>query len=143
VNQVGKRGHVSINNAAGLERTTFHILALSGGGFRGLYTATVLRGLEEALGAPLARRVDLICGTSAGGLLALGLAAETPAAKLQAMFELDGKRIFGVHEWWRRWLLAKWIFAKHSSDGLREVLTEIFGSSTLGHLRHRVMIPTE
>ena len=52
----------------------FHILALSGGGFRGLYTATVLRHIEESLGAPLANRFDLICGTSAGGLLALGLA---------------------------------------------------------------------
>ena len=70
----------------------FHVLALSGGGFRGLYTATVLKHLEEQLGAPLACRFDLICGTSAGGLLALGLAAEIPAEQLQGMFEQDGVR---------------------------------------------------
>ena len=30
---------------------------------------------------------DLICGTSAGGMLALGLAAEIPAIELKALFE--------------------------------------------------------
>ena len=118
----------------------FHILALSGGGFRGLYTATVLRHIEESLGAPLANRFDLICGTSAGGLLALGLAAEIPAADLQAMFERDGKRIFRSRSW-LRCLLRGWIVAKHSSNGLRSVLEERFAELTIGDLKHRVLIP--
>lgn len=118
----------------------FHVLALSGGGFRGLFTATVLSVLEEAMG-PLARRFDLICGTSAGGLLALGLATELRATQLTELFVRDGNRIFGSHEWWRRWPLAKWWLAKHASTGLRHVLTEQFGRSTLGDLKHRVIIP--
>lgn len=123
------------------EQPSFHILALSGGGFRGLYSATVLKCLEESFGAPLAHRFDLICGTSAGGLLALGLAAEIPASELQAMFEEDGKRIFGSRSIWRR-LLTKWVVAKHSADGLRAVLTERFQEKTIGDLKHRVLIPT-
>ena len=71
---------------------TYHVLALSGGGYRALYSATVLAQLEETLGAPLAKRFDLICGTSAGGMLAIGLAAEIPAAELQALFEQDVER---------------------------------------------------
>lgn len=118
----------------------FHILALSGGGFRGLYTATVLKHLEESLGAPLANRFDLICGTSAGGLLALGLAAEIPASELQTMFERDGKRIFGSRSLLRRFL-TKWVVAKHSADGLRSVLEERFQHQTIGDLRHRILIP--
>jgi patatin-like phospholipase/acyl hydrolase len=66
---------------------TYHVLALSGGGYRGLYTATVLAELETALGRPIACHFDLICGTSAGGMLALGLAAEIPAHELKALFE--------------------------------------------------------
>ena len=58
---------------------TYHVLALSGGGYRGLYTATVLSELEAVLGRPIASHFDLICGTSAGGLLALGLAAASTA----------------------------------------------------------------
>jgi patatin-like phospholipase/acyl hydrolase len=74
---------------------TYHVLALSGGGYRGLYTATVLAELETALGRPIASHFDLICGTSAGGMLALGLAAEIPAHELKALFEEQGSRIFG------------------------------------------------
>jgi len=119
----------------------FHVLALSGGGFRGLYTATVLKHLEQQLGAPLARRFDLICGTSAGGLLALGLAAEIPAEQLQGMFERDGVRIFNRPTGMRR-ILSPFKRAKYSPDGLRAVLTEKFGERTLGDLEHRVLIPT-
>jgi len=122
------------------EIPVYHVLALSGGGYRGLYTATILRELEETLGQPLAQHFDLICGTSAGGLLALGVAAEIPAVELQAMFEKEGKRIFGTRNWWRR--LTGFLFkAKHSNAGLHEVLTKKFGSKLIGDLRHRVLIP--
>jgi hypothetical protein len=122
----------------------FHVLALSGGGFRGLYTATVLKHLEEDFGGPIARRFDLICGTSAGGLLAMGVAAEIPAAELQAMFEQSGERIFGSSSLLKqalRWL-RMWFTAKHSSGGLRDVLTERFGERTIGDLRHRLLVPS-
>lgn len=123
-----------------METPTYHVLALSGGGYRGLYTATVLKELESALGAPLASRFDLICGTSAGGLLALGLAAEIPVAELQELFELHGNRIFGRRSLPRR-LFGPWVMAKHSAQGLRKVLSELFGEALIGNLKHRVLIP--
>ncbi|WP_304351351.1 CBASS cGAMP-activated phospholipase [Comamonas testosteroni] len=119
----------------------FHILALSGGGFRGLYTATVLKHLEAQFGSPLASKFDLICGTSAGGLLALGLAAEISAADLQAMFQEQGHRIFNSRHGLRKYLGAM-IMAKHSASGLQSVLEEKFGNLSIGDLRHRVLIPT-
>lgn len=119
----------------------FHVLALSGGGFRGLYTATVLKHLEAAVGGPLADRFDLICGTSVGGLLALGLAARIPAAELQALFLVDGQRIFGSRGIWRRFL-PQWIVAKHSPAGLHGAISERFNELTLGDLKHRVLIPS-
>jgi hypothetical protein len=122
------------------EKPTFHVLALSGGGYRSLYTATVLAELEQALGHPLAEHFDLICGTSAGGLLALGLAGEIPAIELKALFEKQGSRIFGQRTWLRR-ALGFWLTAKHSSAGLQAVLTERFKNATIGSLKHRVLIP--
>ncbi len=120
---------------------TFHVLALSGGGYRSLYTATVLEQLEAAIGGRLATRFDLICGTSAGGLLALGLASEIPAADLKALFVKQGPRIFGSRSPLRR-LLGSWLIAKHANTGLRSVLNDRFGTTTIGDLRHRVLIPS-
>jgi uncharacterized protein len=120
--------------------STYHVLALSGGGYRALYTATVLSELEAALGRPIASHFDLICGTSAGGLLALGLAADIPAVELKALFEDQGHRIFNTRSLLRR-TFGFWLTAKHASNGLRAVLTERFQSTTVGELKHRVLIP--
>jgi hypothetical protein len=39
-------------------RSGFRVLALSGGGYLGLYTAAVLAALEEEAGEPLGRRFE-------------------------------------------------------------------------------------
>ena len=122
------------------ETHTYHVLALSGGGYRSLYTATVLAEIEQILGRPIASHFDLICGTSAGGLLALGLASEIPASGLKALFENQGEQIFGTRSWWRR-RVGKLFRAKHSNAGLKSVLEQHFGMTTIGDLKHRVLIP--
>ncbi len=45
----------------------FRVLALSGGGYLGVFTAALLAQLEQRVGEPLGRRFDLIAGTSVGG----------------------------------------------------------------------------
>ena len=42
----------------------FNILALDGGGIRGVYGAHVLARLEDTLRAPVRERFDLIAGTT-------------------------------------------------------------------------------
>jgi len=122
----------------------FHVLALSGGGFRSLYTATVLEKIEESLGHPIAKHFDLICGTSAGGLIALALALEIPAAQLKTLFKDQGKVIFGKRSLARR-VLGLWFMAKHSDEGLRKVLATLFNNELrqglLGDVKHPVIIP--
>jgi patatin-like phospholipase/acyl hydrolase len=41
---------------------------------RGVFTASYLAGLERALGRRVVDVVDLVVGTSTGGIIALGLA---------------------------------------------------------------------
>ena len=72
----------------------FQILALSGGGFRGLYTAQIVADLENEIKAPIASRFDLISGTSIGGILALALAMEIPAQAMVEIFTEHGEDIF-------------------------------------------------
>lgn len=119
----------------------FWILALSGGGARGLFTAQVIANFEKEIGSPLAQHFDLIAGTSVGGILALGLAKEISGEKLTSLFD-KAENIFVP----RNFLSKYFPFhgPKYRSDGLKALLMdgEIFGDSTIGNLKHRVMIPS-
>lgn len=128
---------------------SFKILSLSGGGFLGLYTIAVLEDLEKRFGAPLAQRFDLIAGTSVGGIIACGLAAEIPAWKIKAAFEKNGTKIFsprpaakgavsGVFDICRYLLKPK-----YKADFLKSTVEDIVGEDTrVGELNHPLIIPT-
>lgn len=117
---------------------SFRVLCLSGGGIRGLHTARILEMMEAQLEGSVSRRVDLLCGTSIGGILALALALERPASVLRELLEKRGPIVFARPL--RRRLLA-WFRATHDPDPLRVELTKVFGQATLGDLLHPVVIP--
>lgn len=129
------------------DKKDFWILALSGGGYRGLFTATVLAEMERRAGVPLATKFDLIVGTSVGSILASALAKEIPAVSLPEIFVRQGKKIFGG-----RWnqlpfvnALNLGIFqARYSAKGLISVLStpDMLDQTVIGDLRHRLLIPT-
>lgn len=72
------------------------VLSIDGGGIRGLFTTVMMRrlaatnGLEDDLD-----EVDLIAGTSSGGLLALGIAKGLPLDEIRDPYLFDGTLIFG------------------------------------------------
>jgi patatin-like phospholipase/acyl hydrolase len=77
------------------------ILAIDGGGIRGLISAVVLADLERRTGRRTAEMFDLIAGTSTGGILACGLTrpgdggtAVFTAADLIGLYESEGPEIF-------------------------------------------------
>ena len=77
------------------------ILAIDGGGIRGMIPAIVLAEIERRTGRRTAELFDLIAGTSTGGILACGLtrpgADGTPAftaADLIGLYESEGPEIF-------------------------------------------------
>ncbi len=74
----------------------FQILSLSGGGYLGLYTVSVLAELERQTGRPILESFDLIAGTSIGGIIALGLSAGRSANDIKAAFLTHGERIFSA-----------------------------------------------
>ncbi|RAZ72989.1 CBASS cGAMP-activated phospholipase [Mesorhizobium atlanticum] len=72
----------------------FQILALSGGGYRGLFGAEFLAACESTFKARCSSRFGIIAGTSIGALLAAGLSASVPATTLAATIEDYGPSIF-------------------------------------------------
>ena len=123
------------------------VLSLAGGGFLGLYTAVVLEGLEARAGAPLARRFDLLAGTSIGGLLALALAYEIPMARLVRLFTEHGSAVFPSRALpsgalGRLLDLSRSVRGpKYSGEALREALQAEIGDQQLADALHRVVVP--
>jgi len=72
------------------------VLAIDGGGIRGLIPALVLAELERRAGRQVFELFDLIAGTSTGGILACALCAPDPlpATELVKLYEEEGPEIF-------------------------------------------------
>lgn len=82
----------------------FTILSIDGGGIRGVIPATFLALLEEQLkregkAAKTSDYFDLICGTSTGGIIAIGLALGMPAAVILSLYRDHAAEIL-PHPWW-------------------------------------------
>jgi hypothetical protein len=129
----------------------FRILAVDGGGIRGLFPAHVLATLEHRFlgGRSVASYFDLIVGTSTGGIIALGLGAGLTASELRNLYRDRGCEIFptsgiGLLGDLRRWLRGKMRFLRYSydSEALSRVLTDVLGDRKLGSATTRLCIPS-
>jgi len=127
---------------------TFRILALSGGGYLGLYSARILTRLEAAAGKPIARCFDLISGASAGAIAALALSLEIPAAEIEQVFIDHGPRIFPqINRPFREAkrtlaFLRSLLRPKYSDAALRAAIASLIDEDkTLASARHRLALP--
>jgi patatin-like phospholipase/acyl hydrolase len=125
----------------------FRILALSGGGFLGLYTAALLAALEKRSGEPIGRRFDLIAGTSVGAILASAVALEVPLREIVELLQQHGAKVFSPRAMpsgalGRLLDLTRSVLGpKCSGQVLREALTARLGKRTLAEVRHPVLLP--
>jgi patatin-like phospholipase/acyl hydrolase len=72
------------------------ILAIDGGGIRGLIPALVLAEIETRTGRPVCELFDLVAGTSTGAIIACALTRPDPmpAERVAAIYEDEGPQIF-------------------------------------------------
>jgi predicted acylesterase/phospholipase RssA len=115
-------------------QTEYRILALNGGGARGLLQAAFLECLERDVG-DLRKRFDLIAATSTGALVGLGIAKGVPASELAQLYRRHSATIF-------RPRTAAWLRkgARYAPDELRHLLGQHFGDSRLGDLDVDVLV---
>jgi patatin-like phospholipase/acyl hydrolase len=125
----------------------FRILALSGGGYLGLYTAAVLAALEELIGEPIGRRFDLIAGTSVGGIIAAAVALELPTSQLVEYFREHGTEVFSPRAMpastvGRLLDLSRSVLGpKYNPATLRATLEQRLGNATFADTLHPLLLP--
>ncbi len=117
----------------------YHILSLDGGGIRGVLTAALLERLEDQVPGFM-EQVDLIAGTSTGGILALGLASGMTPAAARELYERLGEHVFQDSFWDNLHDLGQATGAQYSNTYIKEELTKQFGSMTLSDLGKKVII---
>lgn len=126
-----------------------NVLSIDGGGIRGLIPALVLRHLEDDTGEPVADLFDLIVGTSAGGLIALGLTVpedtggdSRPRYSAQEILNLFRERGADIFSRSRLDRVTSVVLQeeKYPHDGLVEVLTDYFGNQPVGDVVTDAMV---
>jgi len=128
----------------------FRILALDGGGIRGIIPAVWLAELEAELrktrkDALLRDHFDLVAGTSTGAILACLVATGTPAADMPALYEEFGREVFPSTAS-RLWSRARRLFSqgpsapKYDDRGLERALRRRFGDTRFGDLPGRTLV---
>ena len=107
------------------------ILAIDGGGMRGLIPAVVLAELERRTGRRTAELFDLIAGTSTGGILACGLTRPAAdgsgrpaftAADLIGLYESEGPEIFHRSLLKRSSVVDGYVNERYDDTGLNAAL---------------------
>jgi len=108
------------------------ILALDGGGIRGVITLRVLQRLENLLAAALDAGpgfrlcdfFDLIGGTSTGAIIATALARRMSVAEVAAFYRDFGHKVFVKRKLWERWE------SLYGDGELAQTLRRTFGADT-------------
>lgn len=104
------------------------MLALDGGGIRGLITLGILSKIEKLVRAKTGLRMceyfDYIAGTSTGAIIAAGLAVGKSVQDLVNFYKTCGEQMF------ERSALLQRLNCLYTADPLCEKLKEVFGEQT-------------
>ncbi len=115
---------------------SFKILSIDGGGTRGIIPAQIIHRLEEEYGRGIIHEVDLLAGTSTGGVICLGLSSGLTGEGLVRLY-LEHANLIFQESWVDRTIKFDEQFrANYSPHNLRAVLERYFGTRTLGDV-HR------
>ncbi len=118
------------------------VLAIDGGGIRGLIPALVVAEIERRTGRAMATMVDLIAGTSTGGIIACGLAKPDPLSgdEVAAIYEQDGPSIFDRSALQIITSANGYLDERYDSKGLVDALRRHLGDTRLSEATTQVLM---
>lgn len=128
----------------------FKILSIDGGGIRGVYSAHVLKCIEERLEVSLFDVFDMIAGTSTGSIIAAGIASQEPASSIVEFYKKHGFEIFPPKWYARLCETAKKYLSMCESmcrspydfHHLERALINVFQDKRLGDIDKPLLIPS-
>jgi len=125
----------------------YKILAIDGGGIRGIIPAIVLAEVERRSGQPITALFDLIAGSSTGAILAMGLNVPDEqgnprftAEDIARLYEVEGATIFSRSMWRAMQSLNNITTVKYPSQGIDSVIDYCFGDLNLSDSLGNVLI---
>jgi predicted acylesterase/phospholipase RssA len=118
------------------------VLAIDGGGVRGLIPALVLTEIERRTGRPIASLFDLVAGTSTGAILACALTRPDPmpAGRAAELYEQEGPQIFDRSLVKELTSLGGLLDERYDSRGLVASLRRHLGDTRLAQATTRLVV---
>jgi hypothetical protein len=115
------------------------MLALDGGGIRGVLTLSILKAIEARVGTPLCDYFDYIAGTSTGAIIAAGLARGMSVEDLIGFYRRTGTEMF------QRTRFLDRLNSLYRDGPLQQQLKSVFGEEAdlrSGHLKTLLLVVT-
>lgn len=115
-----------------MNKKTYNILSLDGGGIRGVGTAVILATIEMQTGKKIYELFDMIIGTSTGGLIAIMLSEGYSASKVLDFYIDNGPVIFQKTFSKKLRSVGGLIGTKFTAKQLEKIIAENIGDKKLG-----------
>lgn len=120
----------------------FKILAIDGGGIRGVVPAHIIHRVHSEYGIIPSKYFDMIAGTSTGAIIAAALACEIEPSKIIALYKEHGIKIFKKKKSFWPNFIKRGVHSLYVHDELKKLLKDIFGDKKLGDVKIPLLLPS-
>jgi len=133
---------------------TFKILSIDGGGINGLFSLYVLDEIEKKYCIPNDKLIsdyfDMICGTSTGGIIALGITKNLSIRDIISMYEDNCNSIFPGHNnnsfinFFNNiyYSTSQLLGHKYDNTALKNCLVGLFKDTTMKEAKNLLCVPS-
>ncbi len=124
-----------------MTKRPFRILAIDGGGIRGVFPAHILSCMSDRLGATLHEHFDMIAGTSTESIVAAAVACNVDPAQIVSLYREHGEAIFSRRRFWGPKKYEPALQSLYRSSRLMKSLKDVLADIRLGDISKPLLLP--